>query len=707
MLHPWAIAIGVAALAGPLLVHLLTRPRPTRLPLSTIRFVKEVVEQRRARNRLRDWLVLLLRMAAVALLAAAIARPLVGDRSQVTLNGPEGRTLRVVLLDVSQSMAAEKGGVRTFERARAVAARQFDGFGTQMNLILAGATPQTVFDRLSSNAAALRDALAKAGPLPERLNVQPALNKAAELLAVHSTAPAQIETALRRELVIVSDFQRSNWTAADFSVLPVDTAIQLESVAPEDAPANLALLRVGPREQIEQGREFRLEVDVGNYSSSQRKVDVELALGESIYHLTGVCPPGVKTTVGAEAMLREPGWQVGEARLLAVDDALAADDHRAVAVEVRRPPTYLLVTRQRSGAQPNSSYFLQRALAPFTPREGRPSETVVRGDPASLETEAFAAADLIVIDHPGKLPETTLRMLASLMLRGRGVLYVAAEPTDATNLSLLADAAGASLQMPVEFLPPQGGQNRRNLFIADFSRREPPWTAFGDEATAAISPLRFSGGLPSRRLEGALIDDVRATFDDDSACLVVTSVGAGRLAVLNADLGASNLPASPAFVPLLGDLVANMLGQDRTREAVPCGEPTANFLPVTAGAAEDLQIEPPASAASNASLLGEFKTDEIGVLWQVPAAAPPGVYRIHNGDHRVFALATAIPAEESDLTPLAASVLTERMLGGRIIRFHAAAQDDLEPSDELWTWFALGCVVCLVGEAFVLRLFRS
>ena len=65
-LHLWALPIGAAALAAPLIIHLLTRPKPTRLPLSTIRFVQQVVEQRRARQRLRDWLILALRTAAVA-----------------------------------------------------------------------------------------------------------------------------------------------------------------------------------------------------------------------------------------------------------------------------------------------------------------------------------------------------------------------------------------------------------------------------------------------------------------------------------------------------------------------------------------------------------------------------------------------------------------------------------------------------------------
>src|SRR5205814_8123407 len=79
-LHPWALA-GFAGIALPVIVHWLTKPRPVRLPLSTIRFVMQAVRQRRARYRLRDWIVLLLRAMAVMLIVWAFARPLWGKKS--------------------------------------------------------------------------------------------------------------------------------------------------------------------------------------------------------------------------------------------------------------------------------------------------------------------------------------------------------------------------------------------------------------------------------------------------------------------------------------------------------------------------------------------------------------------------------------------------------------------------------------------------
>src|SRR3954469_17914998 len=103
-LHPWAIVLGLAAAALPIAIHLLTKPRPVRMPLSTIRFVRAAVRQRRARSRLRDIIILGLRALAVILLAAPVARPLLGKpQPQLIAADDSAHSARVVLLDVSQS----------------------------------------------------------------------------------------------------------------------------------------------------------------------------------------------------------------------------------------------------------------------------------------------------------------------------------------------------------------------------------------------------------------------------------------------------------------------------------------------------------------------------------------------------------------------------------------------------------------------------
>lgn len=701
-MHFWAIPAGMAVVSVPFIVHWLTKPRPTRMPLSTIRFVKEVVQQRRAQNRLRDLVILLLRAAAIILFAFALARPLAGNRG-APKGEIDGQKVRIVLLDVSESMAAESNGIQTLERARPIAARHVEyQSGVQANLILGAAVPRPVFDRPSTNVAALVEEVSRATAVPQRLQAQAALNSAAEMLSQVS------DPKVRRELIIISDFQRTNWVSADFSVLPATTEIQLESVAPTLTPANLAITRVSPQGRVERGRPFRLEVEVGNFSPSPREVTVEVTLGESLYRLTGTCTAGGNSVFATEVTLSSEGWKSGEARLVSLDDGLRDDNHRAVVVQVHPSPTYLLLTRQAADARNNSSYFLERAISPraATTRKEKDAERVVRLEPSRADRQTIASADLIMLDHPGKLPDETAELLSGLMLRGRGVLYVAAEPIDATNLKRLAQSAGTSLQMPVEFLPPNAGQVRKNLFLTDVKRRQIPFSIFGDETPAIISPLRFGGGLASRRLEGALLDDVCAVYNDQSACLLITGCGAGSLAVLNAELSASNLPSSPAFVPLIGELVAHLLGPNRSQDTIFSGEPFAALLPSEASPVSGLRIEPPSTIVTEAGSLGELHDESVGVVWQAAAAGPPGTYTVQRGDQIVYAQASTIPPDEADLATLAGDLLTTRLSGGRDVAYRSAL--DVEDSrDDLWSKLAVICLICVFAEFLGLKLFRS
>jgi hypothetical protein len=603
-----------------------------------------------------------------------------------------GEGVRVVVVDQSASMGAVVHGVSAFERARPVAADFLAAGGNlRANLILAGASARAVFEAPSANVGALREELGRAKAGAERLNLQSAINLAGDMLA--KSAPNQ-----KRELVIVSDFQRTNWTTADFSPLPKDTKIELKSVGEANRP-NIGVLRVSAPGRAEQGRELRVEVEVGNYSTAARDVQVELTVGKGTYRLSGLCPPGLSSTLSTTLTPAEPGWQLGEARLLNVEDAMKSDDRRSFALDVRPSPTYLLVTRESSKPQATSSHFTERALAPLVTKDGKPAIRVVRVQPSSLDRDAAAGGDLIVLDHPGKLSQAAVNLLAGLMRRGRPVLYVASESADATNLKMLAEAAGAEMKLPVEFLPPAAGQTRRGLFLTEMRKEEAPFSIFGDSLSAALGTLRFAGGLSSRRSERGLSDDVLASFSDRSAAVVVTACGAGSLGIVNADLSMSSIPTSNAFVPLMSELVGRLMGTRADQTSVNCGEAMAVYLPAEAGAAAGLALEP----AEGAGQLGE---ENAFVTWRWNTAGPPGVYQVKRGGATVFAVASGVSKDESDLRTIDAAVV-QRLAGGREVHFDAAGSGGEDQKDRAWAWALVACAACMIVEIGVLKMFGT
>src|SRR4051794_12467438 len=59
----------------PIALHLIMRQQPKRIEFPALRFIRQREQANRRRMRLRHWILLALRCLAIALLAAAFARP--------------------------------------------------------------------------------------------------------------------------------------------------------------------------------------------------------------------------------------------------------------------------------------------------------------------------------------------------------------------------------------------------------------------------------------------------------------------------------------------------------------------------------------------------------------------------------------------------------------------------------------------------------
>ena len=70
-----SLLLGLALVAVPVILHLIMRSQPKRLVFPALQFIKQRRDVNRRRLQLRHWLLLLLRCLAIALVAAALARP--------------------------------------------------------------------------------------------------------------------------------------------------------------------------------------------------------------------------------------------------------------------------------------------------------------------------------------------------------------------------------------------------------------------------------------------------------------------------------------------------------------------------------------------------------------------------------------------------------------------------------------------------------
>ena len=316
-LQPLALLLLGAALVPPLL-HLFERHRPPDVVFPAVRYLRETEREAQRTIRLQHLLLMLLRVAAVALLALAAARPVVPAR----FGAGHEPTALVVIVDHSLSSGAVSGGVRVFDDLAGRAAATLRAAQPSDQLWLVGADGVA---RRGSREALLRS-LAAARPEPLRLDLSAAVATAARLVRASGYA--------RGEIHLLSDAQRSAFATPDSAAsgLPL-----LVSEPAADPPPNRAVVsaRAAPATWLAGAGTVAAAIGgapapAGGGGGGRVTVTVTLRGREGARAL--VAPRDVaqlKVTAAA------PGWDAGQVSL--EPDELRADDARPFAVRVVAP----------------------------------------------------------------------------------------------------------------------------------------------------------------------------------------------------------------------------------------------------------------------------------------------------------------------------------------------------------------------------------
>src|SRR4051812_27934487 len=117
-LHP-TFLFGLVALALPVLIHFVFKMKAPVVFFPTVRFLRQGDRKVARRQKLQELLLLLLRCLALALLAFALAGPVLKQFGNTP--GSAG-TAVVIVLDDSYSMSARDAGGPIFNSAKSMAA---------------------------------------------------------------------------------------------------------------------------------------------------------------------------------------------------------------------------------------------------------------------------------------------------------------------------------------------------------------------------------------------------------------------------------------------------------------------------------------------------------------------------------------------------------------------------------------------------------
>lgn len=220
---------GLAAVAGPILVHLMNRRRFRTVDWAAMQFLREAVRQSRRVLHLRDLLLLLLRTTVVLLFGLAMARPFFASTGGAFGAGEPVHA--VLLVDNSLSMGYRSTSGTVLDEARAVGKRFIDALpaGSRVAVIPVCSDPRHyALDPATTKQDAL-EAL-DAVTLVDR----PAGFNAA--LELGKTALKRLPDMPNKRLVFLGDGQRTSFPAGGLA----------PSLSGEGAPSDVQIVSLAP-----------------------------------------------------------------------------------------------------------------------------------------------------------------------------------------------------------------------------------------------------------------------------------------------------------------------------------------------------------------------------------------------------------------------------------------------------------------------------
>jgi|GEM_PF-1570517 len=514
---------GLAALAIPILIHLLRNRRFELADLGTVRFLRRAVQETTRWRRIRDALLLMLRLLAIALLVALFARPYVaGDPAQ--RDRDKGV---VVLLDASGSTAGRVLGRPLWETVREV------GSGIVTKL------PESAV----TTVATFADTVALAEPLPDK----PALGTGTDYGAALRWAADRLRAskARHKEVFLVTDLQRSGLPQQPLADWPPDIVVRLREV-PVPGPHNLAIAAVNC---------------LTPFPDAEARFAVQVVC-------SGTPPPGALEiafqTDGREAETRSlpmgsqevvftvrpapAGVCRGTVRVASAD-AWPDDDSLTFAAGLRRPLRLVIVDgNPAQEPQERGGYFLATALAGARDGEGRAAYALeVRRDPGGFET-----ADAVLLCDVSVMPEALLKPLSERIQHGAGLVLFLGDHADEAGLRALRGAGLLPATVSATRVPvPEP--------IAEWDGTHPLLRAFASAETGNLRRIIFRDAFQIKPDKETV---VLARLAGGQPALLAGSAGQGRVVLVSNPCGRAwtDWPTERIFLPLVREITAHVTG---------------------------------------------------------------------------------------------------------------------------------------------------
>jgi hypothetical protein len=680
---------GLAALSIPLILHLVRRTPKGRQVFSSLMFLAPTPPTLTRRSRLDQILLLLMRLAALALLAFAFARPFLREAATLSMSSLPSRRV-AILLDTSASMRRAD----LWQQASTAIEKELADLNPHDDVAL-----YTFSDRLQAVVPFDKEGAATEGNKAALVRQQMRALKltwastdlATALVAVASdldTSGDVEQSAADPQIILVSDLQKGSETEALQSFQwPDKVRVIFRQVAVKQNTNAFAHLLASEEDAPDADPRVRV-VNAAGSADDQffvrwRAGDAAAAnSSQSKANATAVyVPPGQSRVVRLPRPVEA---------LLADRLALAGDDHEfdnAFFVVPPKKQTVRLVYVGTDAADDakGMQYYLRLAVA------GDPLRQVEVTPLAAGDSLGEPLPELVVVTRA--ISDALAGSLKTYVERGGTVLIAPADKEAAAAIPALLE--GVTLG---ESASAKESTSDDYLLLGEIDFTHPLFVPFANPRYSDFTKIHFwrhwkvqEAGATTGRGYAVL-----ARFDNRDPAILEQARGQGRIIALATNWRPedSQLALSSKFVPLVGGLVDLACGASVTLPSVAVNEAVA--LPARSEAAETIVHKPDGKQVKLPGGTAQFiDTDQ------------PGVYRAQVGTEEMQ-FAVNLAAAESDTTPLDTEQLeqlgvrlgTDLTRAEKLARIRQQRDTELEDRQKVWRWLIVGVLGLVIVETW-------
>lgn len=527
----------------PILAHLIRRPPSQRWAFGSMYLLSRVQHKVTKRNRLHDWLLLLLRIALLCMLGLAILRPEI--RWTVPNEQQEYARNVVLLVDTSLSMG-QTLTEQTEQTALEWAKRDIQGIlkedigERQFQLLTFDASVDVVLDDWNSDATVVSASLSSIQQSEKSGRLAPGLQKARQLLDgqggeiwLYSDQSGHVADGIEDEIALL--------VQQNVALIPKDIPIE--------SPSNMVITSAQYSTGLEGGT-LRFVLQHYGTQSQEVRCMVTLPDGSSINTFVQTLPNGEVESFVTLPRVTDGG--IGQIEVM--DERLTLDNLYHFHLPKIGASRVLLVDGDPGSAAIDSEvYYLERALTPSSVGAGIVPE--ILSDLSAQEPSVETHAVIFLANVPN--PASNIGALTEFVRSGGGVFIALGGNTDIERVNQLW-----------KHLLPSAIKDRKTL-ASDLALGIP--TALPDLTHPLFQPFARGGlnGFPNTkwleifRLEDTVPEEnVLLALENGLPLLVEQKVGKGRVCILLSmiDMAGGNFPLQSIYMPLMQKMTTYLGG---------------------------------------------------------------------------------------------------------------------------------------------------